>query len=183
MIVAGTTRQRALKAEQDARLVEDGETPPRPNVEILSLDGTLGMQVQQGPDGAVVASTPDEMNLTYEIQIGQDGRPRRVGRQGEGGEGQKAWESDPEGGFANDAEDRGRRGSRHGKWKNGHMSQGNDCSFRYSGWVSSIFLFFFYTGSPTYKQTQPEANSMAHDDLYLCSNGQNENAPIKSVII
>lgn len=103
--MSGEAKQRARKAEQEARLAKEaGESPPaNPNIEILSLDASLsgpiasleegvisGMEVQN-TNGALLASRPDHLQFTYEVQVDGEVPVRKVGKRG------GAWASDTEG--------------------------------------------------------------------------------------
>ncbi|MPC89924.1 hypothetical protein E2C01_084888 [Portunus trituberculatus] len=94
--VTGEAKQRALKAEEEARLAKEaGESPPvKPNVEILSLDASLsgpiaslqegvisGMEVQN-TNGALLTSRPDHLQFTYAVQVDGEEPARRVGQRG-----------------------------------------------------------------------------------------------------
>lgn len=101
----GEAKQKARQAEQEARLAaeEAGESPAEPpNMEILSLDASLsgpiaslkegvisGMEVQN-TNGALLASRPDRLQFTYEVEVDGEAPGRKVGKRG-------AWASDTEG--------------------------------------------------------------------------------------
>ncbi|KAG7169457.1 Spermatogenesis-associated protein 1-like, partial [Homarus americanus] len=115
----GEARQRALAAEREARLTGSSDSPLKPNIEILSLDGVIGGLELRDEDGNVLTSKPDQMELTYEIQV-DERRVPKVGRDGENGRG--AWESDGE----DDGDLDGRsskRVSRHNMSRNGQTTQ------------------------------------------------------------
>ncbi|XP_050721949.1 uncharacterized protein LOC127001464 isoform X1 [Eriocheir sinensis] len=98
-------KQKARQAEEEARLAaeEAGESPPElPNMEILSLDASLsgpiaslkegvisGMEIQN-TNGALLASRPDRLQFTYEVEVDGEALGRKVGKRG-------AWASDTEG--------------------------------------------------------------------------------------
>nr|XP_045624273.1 uncharacterized protein DDB_G0290685-like [Procambarus clarkii] len=112
-------RQRALQAEREARLAAKSDSPIKSNIEILSIEGSIGGMELRDADGALLTSRPDEMEFTYEIQVGGDGLTvNPVGR--DAATAHEAWESDAEGG--DDDSSRRRRSRRH-RGKDGQLTQ------------------------------------------------------------
>ena len=103
--LAGEAKQKAIQAEQEARLAKEADQPPpdKPTTEILSLDSPFsgpiaslqegvisGMEVQK-TNGGLLASRPDHLQFTYTVQVDGDAPVRKVRERG------GAWASDTEG--------------------------------------------------------------------------------------